>query len=296
MSMTNRRHGPSARGLLALAHPGPAAACTAFTVMAGRSALRHSGVADSARWRRLAVAGAAMFLAQISTGSLNDYCDRAADRRFQTYKPIARGLVGPPLALGFALGTGVLSVVAAACAGASAGWLMTLGLACGWAYDVRLSRTPLSLVPFIGGIITVPWVGTAAVGVRYRRPVLMTAVAGLLGLGLHLANGGPDAARDRQAGRRSLPALLGPDRSSDLTHLILTAASLLVIRSSPHGHRGVPLLGASACLGLLAMDRRQDRTHRAPGKHPFVLPVLAAGVLAAGWLGAAGGESTTSAQ
>lgn len=284
MSMTSRRLGPSARGLLALAHPGPAAACTAFTVMAGRSAMPPGWVSRSARRWRLAGAAAAMFLAQISTGSLNDYCDREADRRFQTYKPLAQGSVSAPAALGFALGTGVLATLVAGLVGSPVGRLMTSGLACGWAYDLGLSGTPLSFLPFVAGIVTVPWVGTAAVGVRPRRPVLMSAIAGLLGLGLHLANGGPDAGRDRQAGRRSLPVLLGAERSRDLTHLILAAAAALVVGSSPPGGRRRSWLSASGCLGIVALDRRRDRARRAPGDHPFVLPVLAAGVLAAGWL------------
>jgi 4-hydroxybenzoate polyprenyltransferase len=192
--------------------------------------------------------------------------------------------VSPPAALAFALATGLFATLVATWAGSSVGGLMTLGLACGWAYDLRLSGTPLSFLPFVAGIVTVPWVGTAAVGARPRRALLMSVIAGLLGLGLHLANGGPDAGRDRQAGRRSLPALLGGDRSRVLTHTILTAAALLVVSSSPSGQRRKPWLSAMACLGILALDRHHDRTQRAPGEHPFVLPVLAAGVLAAGWL------------
>jgi hypothetical protein len=37
-------------------------------------------------------------------------------------------------------------------------------------------------------------------------------------------------------------------------------------------------------LGLLAADRRLADPRRQPGHHPFVLPVLAVGCLAAGWL------------
>ncbi len=169
------------------------------------------------------------------------------------------------------------------------GWF-TVGLANGWAYDAGMSRTPMSFVPFVGGIIAVPWVGTAAVGARARKPVWMTAIAGLLGLGLHLANGGPDVQRDRVAGRRSLPVLLGDSRSRDGAHLALTGATALVVASAPVSGRRSSWLGAAACLGLLAWDRCQASNLRNPGHHPFVLPVLAAGALSAGWLSGAAGS------
>lgn len=282
--MTKPRRAVSCRGLVQLAHPGPAVACTALTVMAGRSALRAAAITAPGSRRRLVMAAAAMFLAQISTGSLNDYCDRVADRRHQPYKPIAKGLVPAPIALAFAASTAALSATMAAALGAAAGGWMILGLACGWAYDVRLSRTPWSFAPFVVGIVTVPWVGMAAVGARARRPALTSLLAALLGFGLHLANGGPDAVRDRQAGRRSLPSLLGAERCKGLTQLLLTVAAALVGLLAPPATRPAARRRAAAALVILAWDRHQNRPHRSAGQHPFVLPVLAAGILAAGWL------------
>ncbi|MHB8395430.1 MAG: UbiA family prenyltransferase, partial [Candidatus Dormibacteria bacterium] len=199
MSMTNRGGGGFFGGLLRLAHPGPAAACTALTVMAGWSAAQRQGLPQDEIRAPLARAAAAMFLGQISTGSLNDYFDRRSDAVHQPYKPIVRQEVSAAAALVFAVSTGVAALALARCCGRALFRVMSLGLASGWAYDAGLSRTPLSWLPFVSGIMTVPWTGTTAVRARVERGVWMTAIAGVLGFGLHLANSGPDIARDKLA-------------------------------------------------------------------------------------------------
>ncbi|HUY54131.1 MAG TPA: UbiA family prenyltransferase [Candidatus Nanopelagicaceae bacterium] len=282
--MTNSRSSRLAAGYAAVAHPGPAAACTALTAMAGWSAARQSA-GPPVGWRhRLLLATSAMFLAQISTGSLNDFFDRASDELHQPYKPIPRRDLTAAQALAFSLSTGAGSLLLAARCGRPALKTMAFGLASGWAYDAGLDRRPESWLPFLTGIATVPWLGPVAVGVEVPRPWFTVAIGGALGVGLHLANGGPDIERDRLAGRRSLPVLLGPRRTRLGTHLALTVAAALVVASSPGRGRHLARAGALACLGLLGADRLVAKPGRGPGQHPFVLPVLGAGCLAGGWL------------
>ena len=277
----------SLSGWVAAAHLGPSLACTAFTALSGWAATRAGGRGGS---RTAAIlASLAMALAQVSTGSLNDVADHRADSIHQPYKPIPRGQVTRPAVLVFALTTGAGSRLVAALAGRRALKVMALGLASGWAYDLWLRRTPLSWAPFAVGIGTVPLLGPAALGLPPVRPRLLMAMASLLGLALHLANGGPDAARDRAAGRKSLPVLLGVRGSRLGAHATLTGAAALSVLSSPGAARGWALRGAGAGLGLLAVDRVLLEAERRPGQYPFVLPVLAAGAIAGGWLvGAAG--------
>ena len=263
----------------------------ALTGMAGWSAAQQSGSPPRGWRRRLLLASAAMFLAQISTGSLNDFFDRAADEIHQPYKPIPRRDLTPAQALTFSLSSGAGSLLLAAGCGRPALGTMAFGLASGWAYDAGLDRRPVSWLPFLTGIATVPWLGPVAVGVVVPRPLLTVAIGGALGVGLHLANGGPDIERDRLAGRRSLPVLLGPGMTRMGTHLALTVAAALVVASTPGRGRKLAGAGAGACLGLLGLDRLRARPGRAPGQHPFVLPVLGAGCLAAGWLFGAAREA-----
>lgn len=267
---------------MAAAHLGPSLACTAFTVLSGWAAARSQGLR---RWRvRAALAAGAMALAQISTGSLNDVADHEADRLHQPYKPIPRGEVARPAVLAFALSTGAGSILAAALAGPRALRVMAVGLMSGWSYDLWLRRTPLSWAPFLVGIAQVPLLGPAALGLPPVRPRMLTAMAGLLGVALHLANGGPDAAADRAAGRRSLPVLLGVRGSRLGAHATLTGAAAVSVASSRGAARRWAVRGAAAGLALLAADRGLMEAERRPGRYPFVLPVLAAGAIAGGWL------------
>jgi 4-hydroxybenzoate polyprenyltransferase len=225
-----------------------------------------------------------MLLAQVSTGSLNDFVDREADAIHQPYKPIPSQQVSASQALGMALGAGAGALALAASCGPAALGVMGVGLASGWAYDLGLSRTPASWLPFTAGIVTVPRLGPAAIGARVPRPILTTALSGLLGLGLHLANAGPDIARDQAAGRRSLPVLLGPRLTRAGSHLALTVAALAVAATAPPRGARLARAGAASCLGLLVADRWLASPTRTSGRHPFVLPVLAAECLASGWL------------
>lgn len=274
------------RGWVAAAHLGPSLACTAFTALSGWAAQRAGG--GGSRGPAL-LASLAMALAQVSTGSLNDVADHRADLIHQPYKPIPRGRVTRPAVLLFALGTGAGSLLVAALAGRRALRVMALGLASGWSYDLWLRRTPLSWAPFAVGIGTVPLLGPAALGLPPVRPRLLMTMAGLMGLALHLANGGPDAERDRAAGRSSLPVVLGVRGSRLAAHAILTGAAALSVASSKGPALRWAGPGAGAGLGLLALDRAVLEAERRPGQYPFVLPVLAAGAIAGGWLlGAAG--------
>lgn len=281
--MPKRRRAVGGPAYLALLHPGPSAVCTAITAAAGWSAARRRG--GGGGWvRHLALAGAAMALAQVSTGVLNDAFDAPWDRRFQPYKPIAAGSVPRWHAWVIGIGCGFLSLLAAAAAGGRCLGLMRLGLASGWSYSLGLSRTPLSPLPFITGLATVPLLGAASVGEDLADQRQVAVLAAALGVGLHLANGGPDSERDRLAGRRSLPVLLGPSGSIWLSQGLLALGALLVgVRPPPQG-RAWCRSGAGLCLGLLLLDRRPTRRDRGLGDRPFVLPALAGGALAGGWL------------
>ncbi|MFZ0994579.1 MAG: UbiA family prenyltransferase [Candidatus Dormiibacterota bacterium] len=275
------------RGHLLLLHPGPSAVCTLVTAISGFSAWRQTPQPDrpADAWAvRLAAASAGMALAQMSTGVLNDAFDAPWDRIHQSYKPIAVGAVPRRRAWLIGIGTGVGSLALARRAGTRSLRLMLLGLGSGWAYSLGLSRTPVSFLPFATGLATVPLLGPAAVGVRVATRGQEAVLAAGLGVGLHLANGGPDIERDRLAGRRSLPVLLGEAGSRRASHMVLGAGALAVaVTAPPHG-RGWAWFGGGLAAALVLADRLAPRSVRSRGEHPFVIPTLAGGAVACGWL------------
>ncbi|MGC1183763.1 MAG: UbiA family prenyltransferase [Candidatus Dormiibacterota bacterium] len=286
MSMPKSRPAGDSRGYLLLLHPGPSAVCTLVTIVAGWSAWRQAlpGQRTASPWRaKLAWGGASMAFAQVSTGVLNDAFDAPWDRQFQTYKPIARGAVPRSHAWVLGLAGGALSLGCARAAGPRPFRLMLGGLASGWSYSLGLSRTPISFIPFAAGLATVPLLGPAAVGAPLPAQKQVTLLAAGLGVGLHLANGGPDIERDRLAGRSSLPVLLGIRGSRLASRGLLGLAAFAVAWASPRPGRAWAWAGSLASLALLVADGN-DPGGRLRGRHPFVLPALAGGALALGWL------------
>ncbi len=279
-----------ARGYLLLLHPGPSAVCTTVTALAGWSVwnrTRHLPRAAGAQGRpiaNLACATAAMALAQFSTGVLNDAFDAPWDRVYQQYKPIATGDVPRHHAwvIGFACGIGSLGL--ASLAGSRAQLVMLWGLVSGWSYSLGLSRTPLSFLPFASGLASVPLLGPAAVGVPLPSEGQVVILAGGLGLGLHLANAGPDIERDRQAGRKSLPVMLGTNGSRAASQLLLSLVAAMVALGSPPASRPWTWGGTATCAALILTDNFGPPSLRSRTGHPFVVPALAGGSLAVGWL------------
>ncbi len=287
MSMPKSGRGAVVAAHLALLHPGPSALCTTVTLLAGASvrATTPPALRPSASWRwRLLAAGLSMSLLQISTGCLNDAFDAPWDGRWQAYKPVPRGLVPRRRAWLLGFGAGAGGVLVAALAGARAARLALLGLASGWSYSLGLSRTPLSVLPFATGLGSVPLLGAAALRLRPAQPVRMAALGAWLGTALHLANSGPDAERDRMAGRRSLAVLLGAERCHRLARWLLLAGAAEGMREAGRRRSLTTLAGAASCLMTVGLEWRRQPRQRRPGSHPFVLPALGAGALAAGWL------------
>jgi 4-hydroxybenzoate polyprenyltransferase len=287
MSMPKSDRPGSWRGHILLLHPGPSAVCTLVTAVSGLSAWCQTPQADrpAAGWAtRLAAASAAMAFAQMSTGVLNDAFDAPWDTIHQSYKPIAAGVVPRRRAWLIGIATAMVSLALAGRAGPRSLRLMSLGLGSGWAYSLGLSRTPVSFLPFATGLATVPLLGPAAVGVRVATQRQEALLAAGLGVGLHLANGGPDIERDRLAGRRSLPVLLGDVGSRRASHMVLGAGALAVAVTGPRRGRGWARLGSGVAAVLVLADSAAPRSVRSRGEHPFVIPTLAGGAVACGWL------------
>ncbi|HUY61936.1 MAG TPA: UbiA family prenyltransferase [Candidatus Dormibacteraeota bacterium] len=276
------------RGWVALTHPGPSAACTALTVLSALTAARLGGRPPGAVRGRVALAGLAMALAQVSTGCLNDVVDASADAVAQPYKPIPRGRVGRGPAAGAALLTGVGALVVAARLGRPAlGWA-ALGLAGGWAHDLGVRSTPLSPLPWACGLATVPLLGFRAVGPvpPGLRPAAPLAAA--LAVSLHLANAAADVGGDVGTDRAGLAARLGARRAWALARALLVGTAAAVAATAPAPTRRAAVAAAGGAVLLVAADARRGPVERRPGTHPFLGHTVAAALLASGWLLARG--------
>src|SRR5262245_50741227 len=125
--------------LLRLGHPFPSLLNGLVT---GALVLIAGGGAEVA-----ARLGLAMTALQVSIGALNDVVDAPIDRGRRPPKPVADGLVTPRVALGAGAVAAIFGFGLAAISGPATLAVAVLGAGCGYAYDLRLSRTAASWVP-----------------------------------------------------------------------------------------------------------------------------------------------------
>ncbi len=173
---------------------------------------------------------AAMALGYASVGLLNDYCDRDLDRQTKPWRAIPSGLVSPRLALALTLLCAAGMALAAWPFGGLSVTLLTLAIACGWLYDLRLKRTAFSWLPFVVFFPLVPmWVWTSLAGFEPRLWALFPLVA-LPAFAMHLFNNLEDVDADRAAGWDSgLPHRLGRRSTARLAWALLAASYLLCL-------------------------------------------------------------------
>ncbi|MEA2636407.1 MAG: hypothetical protein QOH92_3174 [Chloroflexota bacterium] len=213
---------------------------------------------------RLWSIGAIMLLVQFSISALNEWADADLDRQAGRPRPIPLGLTSP----GTALTVAVLCAVAAfllstlAHFGTVALLLVGIGLACGWAYDLRLKRTPLSFLPFAIAFPLMPfWIGLLA-----GRPASSLGVLFLAGsplaTAIHLADAIPDRDRDRAAGLRTLAVALGQPGAELVAVGMLLVGSLvsivLTIRGGQTAITALPVVTVVAAGIVLGLSFRAN--------------------------------------
>lgn len=205
--------------ILELLHPVPSllttAAAVAFAMIFGLSLSNP----------RVGWIIAIMLLVQFSISALNDWADADLDAHAGRRRPIPLGLVPAYAALIVAIACAAAALLGSLVAGFGlvALLLVALGLASGWAYDLRLKRTPLSVLPFALAFPLLPlWI--AVVAGRSLGSVTLILLGGIpLAAAIHLADAIPDRDADRGAGINSLAVVLGRPAAE------LVAAGLLLV-------------------------------------------------------------------
>jgi 4-hydroxybenzoate polyprenyltransferase len=254
-----------------LVHPAPTAAVTILagslgailTVQAGRPPVDERWIATVA-----AVLGS-----QIFVGATNDLVDRARDTHAgRTAKPLPAGDLSPGAALWIAsFGLAVQLAGSLRLGGA----FLVLGLAAigsALAYNLWLSRTPLSVLPYLVSFGVLPlWVATG-VGVPLERVALAPILVAPFAAAAHLANALRDFDTDAAIGSRTLAQVLGRPRAFALAWGLALGVGVgvgawLVAVGSP----GVPALVLGALgLGAVAQGAR--------GPEPLWVGMLVAAV------------------
>lgn len=233
--------------LLRLIHPAPAAAvitlATALAIIVG---------ADAEPWR-IALVVVAVAGSQVVTGALNDWADRDRDAASGQDKPIPAGLVTPSAALGLAGAGAFVQVVASLPLGAAfvgLGATATLGAV---AYDLWLSRTPWSVLPYLVSFGILPlWVATG-VGVPPERVVGAVPLAAAFAGAAHLANTLRDWEADAGSGSRSLAQVLGRGTSRMIASGVSLAVGIGVGVALLAGGRVTPGVAVAGIIGLAAV-------------------------------------------
>jgi 4-hydroxybenzoate polyprenyltransferase len=258
-----------------MGHPGPSVLVT--VVLVAIAWLAGGGVPDGVRILQLV---GAMLPVQFCIGVVNDVVDLPADALAKPHKPLVRGVVSRPTAAVIGIVLGAIGLGSAATINVPTLGLDALALAAGLSYDLGLRRTPLSWVPWWGGMAVLPFEGYASVGSIPSRLLALIPLSGLIALGLHFANALPDIDGDRDAGRRSLPVLAGSNGSRWAGPLSLALAGVVaLVLAGPLGQVGPAFFAGVAILavGVIAVVVTRSRT-------PFPALALATAVFAVAWL------------
>jgi 4-hydroxybenzoate polyprenyltransferase len=242
-----------------LIHPAPAAAVTLLSGVLGAILLTQERLPLDERWflTVLAVAGS-----QVFTGATNDLADAARDDAAgRTEKPLPAGEVSQNVALWLASAGLAVQVAASA-------WLGLLPLVLGLgavasaaAYNLALSRTPLSPLPYLISFGLLPLWIAAGVGVPLERVVPAVPLAAAFAVAAHLANTLRDFDSDAATGSRCLAQLIGRGATQGLAIGLALAVGLGVGAGLIAGGRaGAASLGLGAIglasVGLGALGER----------------------------------------
>lgn len=201
----------SAWAAVRLVHPAPTLAVTALSGALGGILLAQSGRALDAEWLWTVVA---VLGSQVFVGATNDLVDRGRD--------VAAGRLAKPLAAGWLSPGAAVWVASVGLAGQLAASLrlgpsfLLLGLAAvgsALAYNLWLSRTPWSVLPYLVSFGILPLWVASGVGVPMERVAVAPVLVAPFAAAAHVANVLRDYDADAAQGSRNLAQVLGRNRA-----------------------------------------------------------------------------------
>ena len=173
-------------------------------------------------------------LQQFAISAHNDWCDRDVDAIAKPSRPLPAGRISPRSVLALAAALAIGSLLLAVPLGADEVALIALFLLCGFAYNVRLKRTPLSWLPFSIAFPLIPLFAAAALDVWPAWWPAAALASQPLIVAIHLADSIPDVETDLRAGAGGLAARLGTRLATRLRNagLLLSTLALAAVALS----------------------------------------------------------------
>lgn len=236
--------------ILRLVHPAPTAAVV--TLSAALAAIL-AGQSGSISPTRLALTTTAVLGSQILTGALNDWADRDRDRLTGRAKPIAEGRVSSAAALRVAAFGAMLQVAASLPLGILALLLGAAASGSAVAYNLWLSRTPLSVLPYLVSFGLLPLWIAAGMDVPLERVAAAPLLVGPFAAAAHLANTLRDFDTDARIGSRNLTQVLGRVPAFAIAFGLAMAVGIGVGLSFIAGGSLDPLTATLGLAGLVAV-------------------------------------------
>lgn len=235
---------------LRLIHPAPAFAVVLLSAALGAILATQAGLPIDERWALtvLSVAGS-----QVFTGATNDIADRVRDAEARPEKPIPSGELSLDAATWIASIGLAVQLVASWRVGELALALGAVASGSALAYNLFLSRTPFSPVPYLVSFGVLPaWIA-AGLGIPLERVLPAIPLVAPFAVAAHLANTVRDFEADAIGGSRSLGQVLGRRSSRLLAAGLALAVGLGVGGALLIGGRAAPASAGLGVIGLLAV-------------------------------------------
>lgn len=237
---------------LRLIHPAPAFAVIALSAALGAILLAQGGREPDGRLALLVLSVAG---SQVATGAFNDWADRQRDAVGRPEKPIPAGELSPNTGLAIGAAGVAVQLAASALLGLLPLLLGVAATASALAYDLRLSRTPASVLPYLVSFGILPLWIAAGVGVPLERVVAASLLVAPFAVAAHLANTLRDFEHDAGDGSRSLAQLLGRRAAHRLALLLALGVGVVVALGLGGGGQLRPVSLAMGLVGLVAIGQ-----------------------------------------
>ncbi len=229
--------------------------------------------------------GFAMTVLQFSIGALNDINDAPIDGGRTPPKPIPAGFISAGVATVVAVGTAIVGLALSIPSGGVTVTVALTGLACGYAYDLRLARTAWSWLPLAVALPLVPvyaWIG--AVGTVPREIYAIVPSAVLAGAALAIGNALVDHGLAGASGGATFADRWGPRRAWAVHAAALSGGAGLAIgwlpSSQSSGEIAIVVVGVLlAVVGMIALRVADQRRRRLA----WQVEAFGVAVLGIGW-------------